>query len=637
MDRRHVVSLASCFVCIAAFLSGTSNGFSRVRVRQQQCGRGIGSESFRCVYPCVGHSRRGDGVSTPYYHRCLFGTRLSISKVLAGSKSYPEKKARATAAAAVPWPEMYQRLASYKKQFNSTLVPRTYCKSDPKLWAWVNRQRESRKKDTLSYDREKQLNELDFVWDIWEDMYSHMMQYKEREGHCNVPQKHQEDGKNLGVWLNNQRQSRSNGLLDANQETRLTEVEVVWDIQARQWENMYALLMQYKEREGDCNVPQKHKEDGKRLGVWLNNQRQSQTNGRRLDPDVEDRLTELGVVWDIQSKQWEEMFAVLLRYKEREGNCNAPFRYRTEDGVNLGMWLNNQRKAKKCGKLAPEKEKRLRKLGIVWSPKSSWDGSYALLEQYKEREGHCEVPFRHKEDGQNLGNWLSKQRENKKSGKFDPSREKRLRDLGIVWNPYVNKWGYMYALLEQYKATMGHCNVPQKHLEDGQNLGNWLMTQCKDQRNGKLDFGREQRLEELGVVWTRRAACTWEDMYALLEQYKRREGDCKVPDTHQESGKKLGFWMVNQRTSYTKGRIHPGRKRRLNELGIVWNRRTSNWEDKFALLEHYKEREEHCNVPLRHIEDGEKLGMWVSNQRRAKKRGTICPERARRLEDIGIR
>merc|ERR1719469_1133532 len=38
------------------------------------------------------------------------------------------------------------------------------------------------------------------------------------------------------------------------------------------FEEMFALLVMYQEREGSCNVPRKHKEEGFRLGYWLNDQ-----------------------------------------------------------------------------------------------------------------------------------------------------------------------------------------------------------------------------------------------------------------------------------------------------------------------------------------------------------------------------
>ena len=62
---------------------------------------------------------------------------------------------------------------------------------------------------------------------------------------------------------------------------------------------MFALLVKYKERKGDCNVPWGHQEDGIKLGSWLQNQRQKKKNGR-LSADREGKLCTLGVVWEFR-------------------------------------------------------------------------------------------------------------------------------------------------------------------------------------------------------------------------------------------------------------------------------------------------------------------------------------------------
>jgi len=38
----------------------------------------------------------------------------------------------------------------------------------------------------------------------------------------------------------------------------------------------------------------------------------------------------------------------------------------------------------------------------------------------------------------------------------------------------------------------------------------------------------------------------------------------------------------------------------------------------------------------KHVEDGVKLGCWINYQRKAKKKGTLYPERITRLEKLGI-
>ena len=58
---------------------------------------------------------------------------------------------------------------------------------------------------------------------------------------------------------------KKNGKLDTARQMRLEEIGVVWDMYSQHWDDTFALLLQYKDREGDCNVPAKHKEDGKIL------------------------------------------------------------------------------------------------------------------------------------------------------------------------------------------------------------------------------------------------------------------------------------------------------------------------------------------------------------------------------------
>eukprot|EP00980_Cylindrotheca_fusiformis_P025052 scaffold12980_cov100-Cylindrotheca_fusiformis.AAC.1 len=45
-----------------------------------------------------------------------------------------------------------------------------------------------------------------------------------------------------------------------------------------------------------------------------------------------------------------------------------------------------------------------------------WVDMFSLLIEYKDREGHCEVPYCHEENEWELGVWLSKQREAYKLG-----------------------------------------------------------------------------------------------------------------------------------------------------------------------------------------------------------------------------
>ena len=60
-----------------------------------------------------------------------------------------------------------------------------------------------------------------------------------------------------------------------------------------------------------------------------------------------------------------------------------------------------------------------------------WEERFDLLKQFKQREGHCNIPSHHKEDGANLGRWVANQRQVKKMGTLDPEKQKWLEEIDI--------------------------------------------------------------------------------------------------------------------------------------------------------------------------------------------------------------
>mmetsp|Transcript_30831 Transcript_30831/g.31341 ORF Transcript_30831/g.31341 Transcript_30831/m.31341 type:complete len:234 (+) Transcript_30831:348-1049(+) len=224
-------------------------------------------------------------------------------------------------------------------------------------------------KGQLDTDKQKQLEDLGVVWDLfnhqWENYFNLLVKYKEREGHCNVPQSHEEDGENLGTWLNKQRGLMNKGKLDTVKQKLLEDIGVVWAPLQQKWENNFSLLLKYKDREGHCNVPSRHKEDRENLGAWLNRQRVLNNKGQ-LDTVKQKQLEDIGVVWDVLQQQWENYYNLLVKYNKRKDHCNVPDKHE-EDGEKLGKWLSNQRTANKKGKINTDLIKRLNEVGVVWS------------------------------------------------------------------------------------------------------------------------------------------------------------------------------------------------------------------------------------------------------------------------------
>ncbi|CAJ1934386.1 unnamed protein product [Cylindrotheca closterium] len=262
---------------------------------------------------------------------------------------------------------------------------------------------------------------------------------------------------------------------------------------------MFYLLMVYQEREGHCRVPTSHLEAGRKLGLWLARQREVFKSGK-MDPTYSSRLEEVGVVWNPGAWLWDAHFDALVEFKKSEGHCDVP-QFHQEKGEYLGTWLNKQRQDYRRGKLPKERAKRLEELGVAWSAFGKrWEQMLDLLVQFKEREGHCMVPVDHREDGKNLGAWVSTQRKAWRSKTLDADRQDMLDSIGMIWSVQEAQWESMFALIEKYVEREQNTEIPLTHVEQGKNLGHWIAKQKQLYRNGKLEGDRQQRLLEVGVL-----------------------------------------------------------------------------------------------------------------------------------------
>ena len=134
--------------------------------------------------------------------------------------------------------------------------------------------------------------------------------------------------------------------------------------------------------------------------------------------------------------------------------------------------------------------RRLEAVGVVWDlAAAQWERNFELLRAFVAREGHANVPRRHVEDGENLGSWLSNLRKRyaardlpeaerkKNASPLSDEEVRRLEELSVVWDVAAARWERMFELLRACVAREGHADVPDSHVEEGENLGGWLSRQ----------------------------------------------------------------------------------------------------------------------------------------------------------------
>ena len=128
-------------------------------------------------------------------------------------------------------------------------------------------------------------------------------------------------------------------------------------------------------------------------------------------------------------------------------------------------------------------------------------------------------------------------------------------------------WEKGFAALSKFRAREGHCCPLPDHVEDTFRLGVWVKNLRS--RKGLLPLERQRRLDAIGFIWDRRDD-KWEQGFAALLNFKRREGHCRVPQFHVEEKYRLGKWVSTQRKNRKMKIMSAERVARLNKIGFVW-------------------------------------------------------------------
>lgn len=335
---------------------------------------------------------------------------------------------------------------------------------------------------------------------------------------------------------------------------------------------------------------------------------------------------------------WEFAFGVLEQHVERVGQARiAPSGI--VDGFNLGRWVVTQRVRHDKGLLDAEHVRRLEDLpGWTWDPfADQWEEGFSRLLEYVERHGDSLVLQSYEDDdGYQLGNWVSMQRVNHARRTLDADRQRRLLSLiGWSWKPKIDRWEEGFRNLLKYVDRAGHARVPASHIDDGYRIGTWVEVQRRAHDNGYLDAEFERRLESLpGWTWDPRAD-KWEEGFNHLTDFVEIHDHARVPYSCRVADYPLGTWVDRQRQNYTKCILREDRQRRLEAVpGWTWNSIDDQWNEGFEHLLRYVALYKDARVAFDYTADDYALGKWVARQRAAHTKGTLHPDRQRRLEDV---
>jgi len=239
-----------------------------------------------------------------------------------------------------------QEIERYFSAYGHANIPASYQSNGI---AWGNRVSSLRaNKDSLLIDEVEMLDRLNgWSWnpkgDKWQSNLHALLQYVEEHGTAQVPNSFRnENGVNLGKWLEHQRAARSRGELPSERIVLLEEISGwSWQAHGRTTEFLDA-LNDFVRHFGHSRVPQVYvSPSGVKLGGWVQRTRSSRA---KLDMSLITYLETLpGWVWEAREARWLENLQALQVYAGSHGHANVPAKYVDDVGRSLGTWVSSQK------------------------------------------------------------------------------------------------------------------------------------------------------------------------------------------------------------------------------------------------------------------------------------------------------
>ena len=227
------------------------------------------------------------------------------------------------------WNKMYELAKKYYEHYGDLKIPNRFktlngYEVDEKgysLGFWIVKQRVKYKNGTLSESKIKKLEEIGMIFEnvndvTWNTMYELAKKYYKHYGDLKIPHsfktingyKADENGYNLGVWINNQKAYYKKGSPSEDKIKKLEEIGMIFEnVNDVTWNMMYELAKKYYKHYGDLKISINFKtingykadENGYNLGTWISSQRMNYKKGS-LSEDKIKKLEEIGMMWNIR-------------------------------------------------------------------------------------------------------------------------------------------------------------------------------------------------------------------------------------------------------------------------------------------------------------------------------------------------
>lgn len=555
----------------------------------------------------------------------------------------------------------------------------------------VNKYRLYYRKGTLNQEKIDRLNSIGFQFILkeiisWDDKFIELKEYYKTHKTNRI---NSAISSSLYFWESKQRIGNKKNKLNNEQVEKLNSINFEWEIKTfrnrkDKWEDRYEIFKIYWANNYSLPIPKSHSEY-----EYLNDFIKDigyDFRKNRLNDNRKNKLKEINFDFNLLNPsetkeiQWNIFYDKL---KEIKDNFNLS---QADEDKELNLWIRNQRRIKRNGKLTEEKISLLNEINFPWSNKvikektikgkilvhnEKWLEMYNALKLYFKVYNTFTIP--NVGEFKKLYNWTITQRIRKNKGKLSDNNIELLNELDFPWKGQIrkqqsieinkdkinhtNKWNEMFQNLVSYYNKNETFIIPVD--EEFEILKRWCLTQRTKNNKNILLEERFIKLNDLGFPWKENRGRKktkekikkthfidqWIIMYNQLFEFYKENKHFKIPLTIEN--KKLILWLKTQRYFFKNEHLSSDRIIKLNAINFPWvsngkefinpvnQREDSDWLKMFDQLFSFIIKHNHTIIPRGDTET-KSLSLWLMKQRKSYRDGKLSNEQIEKLKRINV-
>ncbi|MBR5090271.1 MAG: Helicase associated domain protein [Ruminiclostridium sp.] len=199
----------------------------------------------------------------------------------------------------------------------------------------------------------------------WFECYASLSEYYRKHKNISLPKNTRaSNGICLNKWIVSQRTNFKKGTLSKDKKELLDKIGMEWNVDP--FETGYSHALRFYNEYGNINPKRGYvcPEDNFPLGMWVRGLRSRYHAGIVPKEQIE-RLTSLGMIWDVLEAQFTSALQDCRDYYAEHGNLNIPIDVVGSSGVKLNYWISDCRRKYRSGKLPENRISLLREAHVL--------------------------------------------------------------------------------------------------------------------------------------------------------------------------------------------------------------------------------------------------------------------------------